>query len=160
MQILLSVPFDKARLRRALTFLIRAERKGSGFWGAVITVAGAALWLLRPTDSLPYLAVAFGMYIMFLQVPHLVALSIRRMSPLNTYPSQAVLDDEGVTVSFALGHTRLLWAAASQIVERPDAWLIIFGPLNFMMIPKDVMTEEQRAEFAEFLRRPNSASVP
>jgi len=61
------------------------------------------------------------------------------------------LDEEWVTIVAPLAESRLRWAGISRIIEAPEVWYAMFGKQQAVAIPKDLMTEEDRATFAAFV---------
>lgn len=61
------------------------------------------------------------------------------------------LDDEWVTVTYPLAESRFRWAGLGSVIETSEVWYVMFGKAQAIPIPKDAMSEEQRAVFAAFV---------
>jgi hypothetical protein len=152
MQISMGVPYDEERLRRTLRFLLRPQLKSVRLLGAVLIVLGVALAALEPSLPIAYAAaLILGLLFLVAVSPITVARSIRMQSNIIKDGFHMTLDDEWVTMTYPLGELRLRWGGLGRIVETPDVWYVMMGQLQAITIPKDLMTGEQRAEFAAFV---------
>jgi hypothetical protein len=145
------VPHDEERLRRTLQFLLRPQLKFIRIMGGVLIVLGLALVALEPSDPIAYVAVVLGLLFVVAIAPITVAWSMRGQSNVIKDRFHVTLDDEWVTVAYPLGESRVRWAGLGRVIETPEVWYIMFGKFQAVTIPKDPMTDEQRAEFAVFL---------
>jgi len=153
MQISVSVPYDEAQLRRTLQFILRPQMKLIRILGGVLLVLGLALVALEPSDSIAYVALALGLAFLVLIAPITLSRSVRMQSNAIKDGFWLTLTDEWLTVTYPLAETRFRWAGVDRIIETPEVWYGMVGKIQAIPIPKDRMTEEQRAEFAAFVSR-------
>lgn len=151
MQISISVPYDEAGLRRTLQFIIRPQVTLSRILGAVLIPLGVAMALLRPSDSLTYVAVLLGLWWLFAAGPTAVGRSVRAQSNAIRAECQMTLDNEWITAIYPLVESRYRWAGIDRIVDTDVAWHVMFGKRQALTIPKNTMTAEERAEFEAFV---------
>jgi YcxB-like protein len=153
MQISLSVPYDEKRLRRTYRFVLRPQLRRARILGWLIIVLGLAIVPLEPSNPLPYVFVVLGLFYVFALAP----LSVRRCMRLQSMAimdwSRLTLDDHSVTVTFPLVESRFKWTGLDRVVETRADWYAMVGKVQAVAIPKDLMTEEQRAEFGAFVQR-------
>ncbi|WP_248959997.1 YcxB family protein [Sphaerisporangium perillae] len=119
--------------------------------GGVLIVLGLALLALDPSTPLAYLAVILGLLFVVAIAPITLTWSMRAQSNVIKDGSHVTLDDEWVTVTYPLAESRFRWAGLGRAIETPEVWYIMFGKIQAVTIPKDPMTDEQRAEFAAFV---------
>jgi hypothetical protein len=151
MQISVWVPYDEERLRRTLGFILRPQLKFIRILGGVLIVLGLALVALEPTMPMAYGVVVLGLLFVVAIAPITVARSVRMQSNVIKDGFHMTLDDEWVTVTYPLAESRFRWAGVDRIIETPEVWYIMFGKIQAVTIPKEPMTEQQRAEFAAFV---------
>jgi hypothetical protein len=151
MQISMWVPYDEKRLRRTLLFILRPQLKSVRILGGVLIVLGLALVALEPSMPMAYGALVLGPLFVVAIAPITVARSVRMQSNVIKDGFHMTLDDEWVTVAYPLAESRFRWAGLGRVIETPEVWYIMFGKLQAITIPKDLLTEEQRAEFAAFV---------
>ncbi len=151
MQISMWVPYDEKRLRRTLRFLLRPQLKSVRILGGVLIVLGLALVALEPSMPMAYGALVLGLLFVAAIAPITVARSVRMQSNVIKDGFHMTLDDEWVTVANPLAESRFRWAGLGRVIETPEVWYIMFGKIQAITIPKDLLTEEQRAEFAAFV---------
>ena len=145
------VPYDAERLRRTVRFILRPQLKVIRILGGVLIVLGLALVALDPAMVTAYGAVILGLAFVGAIAPITVARSVRMQSDVIKDGCQMTLDDQGVRVTYPLAESRLRWAGLDRVIETPEVWYAMFGKMQAFTIPKDPMTEEQRAEFAAFV---------
>ncbi|MEN3615968.1 YcxB family protein [Plantactinospora sp. CA-294935] len=151
MQISMWVPYDEKRLRRTLRFLLRPQLNSVRILGGVLIVLGLALVALEPSMPMAYGALVLGLLFVVAIAPITVARSVRMQSDVIKDGFHMTLDDEWVTVANPLAESRFRWAGLGRVIETPEVWYIMFGKIQAITIPKDLLTEEQRAEFAAFV---------
>ncbi|MCW3816884.1 YcxB family protein [Micromonospora sp. DR5-3] len=151
MQISMRVPYDEKRLRRTLQFILRPQLRLVRILGGVLIVLGLALVALDPSTSLAYVALVLGLLFVFAIAPITVARSVRMQSNVIRDGLHLTLDDEWVTLIYPLVESRLRWAGLDRVIETPEVWYIMFGKIQAITVPKEPMTEEQRAEFGAFV---------
>lgn len=151
MQISMSVPYDEARLRRTLKFMLRPYLRTLTIMCLVLILLGLALVVLDPSSTMSYAVAALGLVLLAVQ-PWMVAQQVRAQSRVLRDGVHITLDDEWATVRYPLAESRFRWAGFDRVVETPEVWYLTFGQAAFA-VPKDRMTDEQRAEFAAFLSR-------
>ncbi|MGN9777561.1 YcxB family protein [Micromonospora sp. H33] len=151
MQISMWVPYDEKQLRRTLQFILRPQLKSIRILGGVLVVLGLALAALEASSPLAYVALVLGLLFVVAIAPITVARSMRMQSDVIRDGFQMTLDDEWVTLTYPLAESRLRWSGLGRVIETPEVWYIMFGKIQAITIPKDLMTEEQRATFAAFV---------
>ncbi|MGX7671081.1 YcxB family protein [Plantactinospora sp. DSM 117369] len=151
MQISMWVPYDEKRLRRTLRFLLRPQLNSVRILGGVLIVLGLALVALEPSMPTAYGTLVLGLLFVVAIAPITVARSVRMQSDVIKDGFHMTLDDEWVTVANPLAESRFRWAGLGRVIETPEVWYIMFGKIQAITIPKDLLTEEQRAEFAAFV---------
>lgn len=161
MQISMWVPYDEARLRRTIRFVLRPQLKQLRVLGGVIAALGLFLVALDPTASTGYAAGAVGLGFVLVVPPITVSRTVRMQSDVLKDGHHMTIDEEWVTVSYPLAESRLKWPALERVIETSDVWYIMFGKYQAVTIVKEPMTEQQRAEFGAFVaqlppRRPLS----
>ncbi|GAA3465260.1 YcxB family protein [Saccharothrix longispora] len=153
-----SVSHDEQRLRRVLKFLIRRRLKWARFVGVALVVLGAAALAV---ESLPVPTSGFfivtGVLFALLLEPCSVAQSMRAQNLATREGYVMTLEETHVAVNAHSYSRRFSWSILDQVVDTPDAWYPMFGKMQAQAVYKDLLTEEQRAEFAAFLARRRSA---
>jgi hypothetical protein len=150
-QISMTVPYDEGRLRRTLAFLIRPQVKACRIMFGVLIVLGGGLVALEPATPLGYAIVILGVLFVVGFGPITVARSMNAQSNVIKDAAHMTLDDEWVTVSYPLAESRFRWPGLGRVVETPEVWYLMFGKFQAVTVPRDTMTQEQRAEFAAFV---------
>jgi hypothetical protein len=153
MQISMAVPYDEERLRRTLQFILRPQLKTIRILGGVLFVLGVAMVALDPTVPMSYGIVVLGLLFVVAIAPITLTRSMRLQTNIIKDGCHITLDDEWVTMVHPLAESRFRWAGHDRVIETPEVWYIMFGRIQAVTIPKDPMTEAQRAEFAEFVNR-------
>lgn len=153
------VPYDEQQLRRTLQFILRPQLKPLRILGVVLILLGLALVALEPAKPLAYGALVLGLVFVVAIAPITVAQSVRMQSHVIKDGLHMRLDDESVTVTYPLVESRFQWAGLDRAIETPEVWYIMFGKLQAISVPKDLMTEEQRAEFGAFVNRRQPAGT-
>ncbi|MFC6020843.1 YcxB family protein [Plantactinospora solaniradicis] len=151
MHISMWVAYDEKRLRRTIQFILRPQMRLVRILGGVLFVLGLGLVALEPSASVAYLAVVLGLVFVTAIAPITVARSMRMQSNVIKDGFHMTLDDEWVTMSYPLAESRFRWAGLDRVIETPEAWYVMFGKIQAITIPKEPMTEEQRAEFVAFV---------
>ncbi|MFJ6198081.1 YcxB family protein [Micromonospora sp. NPDC092111] len=151
MQISVWVPYDEEQLRRTLQFVLRPQLRPIRILSGVLIVIGLALVALKPSAPLAYVALVLGLLFGFAIAPITVAWSMRMQSNVIRDGFHMTLDDEWVTLTYPLAESRFRWAGLGRVIETPEVWYVMFGRIQAITIPKDPMTEEQRAEVAAFV---------
>lgn len=153
MQISMWVPYDEKRMRRTYRFILRPQLKVTRILGWVIALPGLAIVPLQPSYPVPYVFVVLGLFFVFAAGPISVARCMRLQSMAIMDGSRMTLDDQWVTVIFPLVESRFKWTGLDRVVETRADWYLMVGKAQAVAIPKDLMTEEQRAEFGAFVQR-------
>lgn len=153
MQISLAVPYDEGQLRRTLRFILRPQLKTIRFLGGAVAVMGLVLVALSPSEPIYHGVVVFGLVCLFVIAPITLARSVQLQSAVIKDGCHLTLDDEWVTVVYPLAESRFRWAGHDNVVETPEVWYITYGRVQAVAVPKALMTEAQRAEFAAFVTR-------
>ncbi|GAB3846830.1 YcxB family protein [Dactylosporangium cerinum] len=151
MQISMWVPYDEARLRRTITLVMRPQIRIVRVLGGVIVALG--LFLLAFSDSVLFGALFTVLGVLFMTAlgPFTAARAVSMQSRVIKDGFQMTITEEWLTVVYPLAESRFRWAGIDNIVETPEAWYLMAGRAQSFTIPKDAMTDEQRAEFATFL---------
>lgn len=152
MKISLWVPFDEKQLRRTLKFILRPQARLVRILSGVVVFLGLALVAMNPSGWKGYFFTAVGLFLLVFTGPFLVARSVRMQANVIRQGLNMTLDNEAVTVTYPTVESRFSWAALGRVVETPEVWYVMFGRVQAITIPKDAMTEPQRAEFAAFVR--------
>ncbi|MFC4018470.1 YcxB family protein [Micromonospora sp. GCM10011542] len=152
MQISMRVPYDEKQLRRTLRFILGPQLKFIRFMSGVLIVLGLALVALDPARLFAYVVLVLGLLFVVAIEPIAVARSMHAQSDVIKDGSHMTLDTEWLTEIYPLAELRVRWAGIDRVIETPDVWYIMFGKLQGITIPKGLMTEEQRAEFAAFVK--------
>jgi hypothetical protein len=151
MQINIAIPYDEKQLRRTLKFIMKPQMKVVRLAGVVIAVLGLLLVALEPTSAMHYGVVVIGLLFVTVVGPLTLAKTVRLQSKVIRDGQHMTLDDEWLTMSFPLAESRLRWAGLDRVIDTPEVWYAMFGKMQAVTIPKNAMTEQQRAEFAAFL---------
>ncbi|GAB4582260.1 YcxB family protein [Nocardia sp. IFM 10818] len=151
MQISMWVPYEEQRLRRTLRFVMRGQFNFYRVMGGFIVLLGLFMLTLEPTNPIGYFFVALGLLFAFAVGPLTVAWSMRMQASAIRDGSHMTLDDEWVTMIYPLVESRFRWAGLGRVIETPEVWYIMFGKLQAVTVPKELMTEEQRAVFSSFV---------
>jgi hypothetical protein len=109
------------------------------------------LLALEPSAPLAYVALVLGLLFVVAIAPITLALSMRAQSNVIKDGFHVTVDDEWVTMAYPLAESRFRWAGLGRVVETSEVWYIMFGKIQAVTIPKDPMSDEQRAEFAAFV---------
>jgi hypothetical protein len=157
MQISMWVPYDEERLRRTLRFILRPQLKRIRILGGVLILLGVALVALEPSTPIAYGAVVIGLLFVFAIAPITVARSVRWQSNVIKDDFHMTLDDEWLTVTYPLAESRFRWAGLGRVIETSEVWYVMFSKIQAVTIPKDAMTDGQRAEFAAFVNGSQTA---
>jgi hypothetical protein len=115
--------------------------------------AGLFAEVLQKQDLVAYAMVVMviGLFIVFVIAPITVDQWVRNQSNVIKDDHHMTLDDEWVTISYPLAESRFRWAGLDRIIETPDVWYVMCGKMQAITIPKDRMSDDQRAEFAAFV---------
>ena len=151
MQINMAIPYDEQMMRRTLKFIMKPQMKTVRLAGAVLIVLGLLLVALDPTSAMNYGVVVLGLLFLTVVGPLVLAQTVRQQSRVLRDGQHMMLDDEWLTMIYPLAESRLRWTGLDRVIETPEAWYAMFGKVQAVTIPKNAMTEQQRAEFAAFL---------
>jgi hypothetical protein len=152
------VAYDERRLRRLIKFLVRRQLKWLRVVGVAMVVAGvAALATEFLSISTVTFLIAMGVLLGVLLEPLSVAQSMRVQSIATREGYVMTLAETHVAVNAHSYSWQFSWSILDQVVDTPDAWYLMFGKIQAQAVYKDLMTEEQRAEFTAFLARHRSA---
>lgn len=152
MQISMRVPYDEERTRRTARFLLDSQITMIRVCGLVIVVCGLLIMVLQPTRLTGYVVLVLGMVLLSGLGPLMVRQVMSKQSDLFKDAMQMTLDTEAVSTTYPLAESRVKWAAHKKVVETPEVWYVMFGQVQAVTIPKETMTEQQREEFAAFLK--------
>jgi YcxB-like protein len=151
MQISLWVPYDENQLRRTLRFILRPQLRAIRILGVILAVLGFALVLLDYSMPLAYGVVVLGLLCAVAVAPITVARAMRMQSNIIRDGFQLKIDEEWLTITYPLVESRFRWAGFDRVIETAEVWYVMFGKVQAVTIPKNTMTEQQRAEFAAFV---------
>ena len=152
MQISLSVPYDEAMMRRTVKVILRPHLRLLNILWVSVIILGLALVASDASSTLGYAVAAVGLMPVVIR-PRIVNQAVRQQSRVLKDGAHITLDDEWAMVRYPLAELRFRWAGFDRVVETPEVWYLMFGQAGAFDVPKDRMTEEQRAEFAAFLGR-------
>ena len=147
----LRVPYDEARLRRSLRFILHRQVLTLRVMGALLLLLGVVLVGFQLSQALAYVAILLGLWWLVGAGPAAISRALRAHRRVLGADSTVTLDDEWITVSFPNVDLRQRWIAVDRVAEGPEAWYVMVAPLQAITIPKDRMTPEQRAEFSRFV---------
>lgn len=119
--------------------------------GVLGTLFGLYAVVRTPTALTAYLMVAIGLFVVFGVQPLTVAWSMRGQAQAVKDSQHMTLDEEWLTVITSLTESRLRWAGINRIVETPEVWYAMYGKYQAVAIPKELMTEQERATFTAFV---------
>jgi hypothetical protein len=151
MHISMRVPYDEERQRRVLKFVLRPQLRPVRIGGVVLVLLGVVLLVLSPTNIVAYGVVALGLLFLFVVGRISVAMAVRGQAAATKTETHLTLDDEWLTAVTPVAESRFRWSVVDRIVDTPDAWYLTLGRYQAVMLAKELMTEEQRAEFAAFV---------
>ncbi|MEV4141125.1 YcxB family protein [Dactylosporangium sp. NPDC049742] len=151
MQITMWVPYDERRLRRTIAVVMRPQVRRMRIMGGILLALGALLIATGGPLELIVMTLVLGVLIATVIGPLTASRAVRMQSHVIKDGFQMTLTDEWVGVVYPLVESRYRWAGVDSVVETPDAWYMMLGKVQSLTIPKDTMTDEQRAEFAAFL---------
>jgi intracellular septation protein A len=151
MHISIDVPYSEALLRRTLQVLARRQMRLFRISGAVLVLAGVALIALDTSMFMGYVVAVLGVVFALAMQPLVINSSMRMQSSVIKDGFHVTLDDEWATVTFPLAQSRFRWAGFDRVVETPEVWYLMFGKIQAFVVPKDRMSDEQRAQFATFV---------
>lgn len=146
------VPYDEKRIGRTLRFILKPQMRLIRVCGGVFILLGLVLVAQKPPSLSGYVAILAGLLFMVAMGPIVIARAIRMQSDIIKEGLHMSLDDESLTVTYPLVESRLKWAGLGRVVETPEVWYIMFGKMQAVTIPKNSMTEQQRAEFGAFVK--------
>jgi hypothetical protein len=149
----MAVRYDAERVRRTVTHLLAPQFRLVRAMGVVLVVLGVLLIWLDPTDPFAYGAVVLGVFFIFAMGPITVRRTIGMQPDAARHDYRLTIDDEGVASAFPLFENRYRWPMVQRVVETPEVWYLMMGRVQAVVVPKEHMTAEQRAEFAGFLAR-------
>ncbi|MEV4516302.1 YcxB family protein [Dactylosporangium sp. NPDC049525] len=151
MQISMWVPYDEGRLRRTIKIVLRPQMRLIRVLGAVLVLVGLLLATTGEAFEVTLLAVVLGVVFMTAMSPLVVGRTVRMQSHVIKDGFHMTLTEEWLTVAFPLAETKYRWAGVDRVVETPEAWYLMLGKVQSITVPKETMTDAQRAEFAAFL---------
>jgi hypothetical protein len=149
--ITLRVPYDEARIRRTLRFLLRRQVRTAQAIGGVLLVVGVIEVALRPDQAVAYVAILLGLWWLIGFGPTGLRRSMRAHRQVFRHESSVTLDDEWITVIFPQVELRHRWTGIDRVVEGSEAWYVMVGRAQALVIPKDRMTSDEQTEFAAFV---------
>ncbi|MFI6999049.1 YcxB family protein [Nocardia sp. NPDC050175] len=152
MQISMWVPYDKKRQKRLVKFVLRSQLISIRVAGGGMVVLGLLFLAQDISTVLAYFLMLVGVFWAVAVPPLTVRQTIDNQSALAKDGCQLTLDDEGVTTAHPLIESRVRWGALSHVVETPEVWYLVLSKMSAVAVAKTLMTEEQRATFAEFVR--------
>ncbi|QFZ19910.1 YcxB family protein [Saccharothrix syringae] len=158
MNISLSVSYNEQRLRRVIKFLVRRQFKWIRIIGLLALVGGVAGLVTGYFSSATATALLFlGVVLGLVMEPYSVAQSMRMQARVAQEGYVLTLDDTDFAVNAHSYSWRYSWSMLDRVVDTPGAWYLMFNKIQAQAVFKDLMGEEERAEFADFLARRESA---
>jgi hypothetical protein len=70
-----------------------------------------------------------------------------------TEPGVIEITDAGVTQTYPSARIAFAWSAFVRVVETPQIWLLYTRRISVIYVPKEPLTETQRAEMAAHISR-------
>jgi hypothetical protein len=70
-----------------------------------------------------------------------------------TEPGVIEITDAGVTQTYPSATIAFAWSAFVRMVETPQMWLLYTGRISVIYVPKEPLTEAERAELADRIGR-------
>ncbi|GFJ96212.1 YcxB family protein [Phytohabitans rumicis] len=117
MQISVWVPYDEARLRRTLTFVLRPQTQRVRLIGVALVLLGLLLVALDPSVVLSYGVVFLGLFFAVAIGPITVSRAVGMQSNVIREGLHLTMDDEWITVTYPLAETRFRWAGLGKVIE-------------------------------------------
>lgn len=151
-QISMWVPYDQKRQKQAVKFVLRSQLISIRAAGAGMVVLGLVLLAQEISTALAYFLMMVGVFWAVAVPPLTVRQTIAKQSGLAKDGCHLTLDDEGVTTAHPLIESRVRWAALSHVIETPEVWYLVLSKMSALTVAKTLMTEDQRATFAEFVQ--------
>jgi YcxB-like protein len=145
------VRYDADRVRRTVTHLLAPQFRLVRAMGIVLLVLGVLLILLEPTGPIGYGALVLGLFFLLAMAPITVRRTIGMQPAAARHDHRLTIDDDGVGSSFPLFEHRYRWPMVQRVVETPEVWYLMMGRVQAVVVPKEHLTDDQRAEFAAFL---------
>ncbi|NHF74210.1 YcxB family protein [Paracoccus xiamenensis] len=68
--------------------------------------------------------------------------SLGRLRQMRAPEARFVLDQRGVFAASELGETLIPWDRITEVWQRPESWMIFFGPSQFITMPIREIPEE------------------
>ncbi|MFD0207396.1 MULTISPECIES: YcxB family protein [Saccharothrix] len=151
MEISIAVPHDEQRLRRSLKFVLSRNVKRLRVLGLVMAALGAALMLVTGPTITTVVLVVLGLVYAIAMEPFLLWQSMRGLNPATRQDYLLTVDEAGFTMKADVYEQRLAWSTIQRVDEEPDAWFLMITKAQALGVYKDLMTEEQRSQFAAIL---------
>jgi hypothetical protein len=140
------VPIALRRIGRARLRLIRILGASLVLMGLLVMLRG------RPVDiGLGVVAIVIGGYV--IAIPLLLIRYGMRGLPRYVRSEPAVLEisDTGVRQAYTHVRTEHEWPAVERVVEHPDMWILYLSRTLALYVPKEPLTDAQRAEIGSLL---------
>lgn len=161
MNISIRVPYEEKRTRRALKFLVGGNVRALRVAGVLLVLSGIALLVVLDGGPLTSGAVILGgFFLAVLFEPYVVWQTMRNQASILRQDYLLTLDDAGIAVKNEAFDARYAWSALDRVVEKPDAWYLMFGKHQGQVVFKELLTEEQRAVLTAFLAHRSPAPQP
>ncbi|MFI9010908.1 YcxB family protein [Actinosynnema sp. NPDC053489] len=151
MELSIRVPYEEQRLRRMVEFVLRRPVRKLRIAGALMTACGVLLPLTGTGWFLPAVLVALGLVYLFAMRPYLLWQSMRSQHDATRQDYRLTLDEAGFAMEGETYEQRIAWSTLQRVEEEPDAWFLVLGKQQALAVYKDLMTDDQRAAFAELL---------
>lgn len=150
MHITLSVPHDEQRVRALLKFLVRRQTKSMRPTGVLFLLIGFGFMHFTGVSASAVALIALGLVMVFLLEPMSVANAWKAQPKGMMEDSVMTLTSTHLSVTSELFEVRFSWEMVGEIVETPTAWYLLLGKAQAYPLPKELMTEQQQAEFTSF----------
>ncbi len=144
-----AIRYDHALMRGVIGDYIKAQYSRQMLGVAVIAVLGFGLSFLMEGVWLRAMWLAVLVFLPLMGVlayAMRVRQSLRILGMLDDGRVEFTLDDEGVTTESALGRSLLKWNAFSELMDTPQAQLLLYTNSQFITLPKDQTPGEAIAE--------------
>ncbi|MEU4553498.1 YcxB family protein [Micromonospora violae] len=157
MELLITKPFDAARVLADLRFIYADTLRSTRVFGIAVVAVGAGLaGLLLATSGMSgqvliQLAIAlFGIHIA-LGVSRNLRRAVSDLPATCQQEALLIVTEEGITEEYPAVRSEVLWSAIIRVVETDTGWLLFYGSRHAMSVPKDGLGEDQEAQFRAYL---------
>ncbi|MBP2338207.1 hypothetical protein JOF41_004385 [Saccharothrix coeruleofusca] len=131
--------------------MLRPPVKWMRIAGPMLVACGVVFLLTNSGSLLLAGSILAGVLCTFAFEPLMVWYSLRAQNAAIRQGYHLVVDDVGVTMKAESYESRLAWSTVQRVKEEPDVWFLVLSKMEAVAVYKDLMTEEQRSQFAAVL---------